>query len=343
MRTLIGMADKRLLPDRLIRFGIRQLDRRRLKAESPVDEKARHSGLAEFIEMMRQSPIAVLPHKANEQHYEVPPAFFELVLGKHLKYSSGYWPEDVASLDQAEENMLDLTARRAELVDGMNILELGCGWGSMTLHMAKRYPNSQILAVSNSKPQGDFIRSRMSARGLKNIRVITADMNDLSLDRQFDRVVSIEMFEHMRNWQALLERISNWMTPSGKCFLHIFTHRRFAYTFEETGADNWMGRYFFSGGMMASDDLMYHLQDRLLVEMHWQVNGMHYSRTAEAWLENMDNRSSDIMPIMQKVYGNDKAGIWFQRWRIFFMACAELWGYRDGHEWIVSHYLLKQK
>ena len=343
MKTLVEMADKGLLPDSIIRFGIRHLDRRRLRAENPVDEKARNSGLADFIEMMRRSPIAVLPHKANEQHYEVPPAFFELVLGRHLKYSSGYWPEGVSDLDRAEEKMIELTARRAELSDGMNILELGCGWGSMTLYMAQRYPNSQILAVSNSKPQGDFIRSRMSERDLKNIKVITVDMNDLSLDQQFDRVVSIEMFEHMRNWQALLERISTWMTPEGKCFLHIFTHRRFAYTFEETGAANWMGRHFFSGGMMASDDLLYHLQDRLLVDMHWQVNGMHYSRTAEAWLKNMDDRRNDIMPLMHRVYGSRNARKWFQRWRIFFMACAELWGYRGGHEWIVSHYLLRQK
>jgi cyclopropane-fatty-acyl-phospholipid synthase len=284
-----------------------------------------------------------VPHKANEQHYEVPPAFFEHVLGRHLKYSGCYWPSYVSNIDQAEAAMLALTCQRAELKDGFRILELGCGWGSLSLWMAEKYRDSHITAVSNSRPQRKYIESKIAERNIKNLQIITADMNDFNNDRQFDRVVSVEMFEHMRNWPRLLERISNWLTPEGKLFVHIFTHRRFAYTFEDIGDDNWMGRHFFSGGMMPSDDLLRYLQDRLTIEKHWQVNGKHYSRTAEAWLANMDNNHRAIMPIMQDVYGLEDANRWFQRWRIFFMACAELWGYRDGREWLVSQYLMSQR
>ncbi len=239
--------------------------------------------------------------------------------------------------------MLDITVTRAELADGQSILELGCGWGSLSLWMAERFPNAQILAVSNSRSQKQHIDSQAKLRGLQNLQVVTVDMNVFETDRVFDRVVSVEMFEHMRNYQSLMENISRWLTPSGKLFVHIFCHRELAYPFACKDDSDWMARNFFTGGIMPSDSLLLYFQENLALEHHWRVSGVHYQRTAEAWLANMDSHRGEILALFRQVYGAGQETRWWAYWRVFYMACAELWGFQNGSEWFVSHYLFKNK
>jgi len=342
MSLLIKMTERSLIPDTWIRLGIRRLDRVRLLTEGRRDVEALCRTRRQFIAQLRRSPIALQTDKPKEQHYEIPPDFFRKVLGRRMKYSSCYWPQGVENLDMAEEAMLSLYCRRAEIEDGMEILDLGCGWGSLTFWIAEQYPNARVLAVSNAQNQIDFIRKSASDKGLTNIHSMTSDMNQMKTNQRFDRVLSIEMFEHMRNWEKLIHNVSTWLKPEGKLFVHIFTHKKFAYLFETEGSRNWMGRYFFTAGMMPSDDLMLYFQNDLHLEEHWALSGLHYMKTAEAWLSNLDSHRDDVMAVLSGVYGPSKAKRWFQRWRVFFMACAELWGYAKGQEWLVSHYRLKK-
>ena len=333
---LIELAEKGIIPDYFIRQGIVRNCENRLNNENVSN--------TEKVSSKKQSwsPIALVPEKANEQHYEVPPAFFENVLGKHLKYSSGYWPDGVNSLDESEESMLKLSFERAQLIDGDSILELGCGWGSLTCYMASKLPNSKITAVSNSKDQKEHILNRCKNQGLDNVEVITADMNDFGTENKYDRVVSIEMFEHMRNYKKLLSKISSWLNEDGKLFIHIFTHQSVVYPFENQGEADWMAREFFSGGMMPSHDLLLHFQDDLIIDDVWSMSGTHYEKTSLAWVNKMDANKDSIMKIFLKTYGDD-AKLWFQRWRIFFVSCEKLFGYNNGSEWGVSHYRFSKR
>lgn len=337
------LLEKDLLPDFLIRIGIRRLLAQRLRDERKESTQEQQAHLMKLIDQLVSGPIAVNTHDANEQHYEVPTEFFAYVMGKHMKYSSGYWKNDGVTFDQSEEDMLELTTERAELKDGMEILELGCGWGSLSLFMAMKYPNARITGVSNSRTQKEYIDREAAKRGLANLTIITADMNTFTIDRTFDRVVSVEMFEHMRNYEKLLEKVASFLKREGKLFVHIFTHKEFAYLFEVKDESDWMSKYFFTGGIMPSDHLLMYFPKHVTIRKHWHVSGTHYSKTSEMWLKNMDAHEQEIRPILAATYGEKNVTKWWCYWRVFFMACAELWGYKNGEEWIVSHYLFEKK
>ena len=341
IKKLIALSEKGLVPDIFIRIGIRHLLSKRIEDLISDDQHRNVTNKNKFIQDMDASPIALVPDLANEQHYEIPAEFYDLCLGNNKKYSSCFWDKNVNNLDDAEDASLRLTAEHANLEDGLDILELGCGWGSLSLWMASHFPKASITSVSNSSSQKAYIDNEAKKRDIKNLEVITCDMNDFSTDKKYDRVVSVEMIEHMRNHRMLFSNIKSWLKPGGNFMMHIFVHKSQPYLFEVKDDDDWMSKYFFSGGMMPSDDLPSFFQDNLTLKNKWQWSGEHYEKTANAWLENIDKNHTKALTVLEKIYGKDVSVKWFNRWRIFFMACAELWGYKGGQEWFVSHYLFE--
>jgi cyclopropane-fatty-acyl-phospholipid synthase len=332
----IDLAERGYVPDVIVRLFMRRLLKKRL-AQDRI--RSTENGKSELIDEMCESPIAINTGDANQQHYEVPTGFFQLMLGARMKYSCALFEDKSDSLDKAEEAMLALCCSRAELSDGQNVLELGCGWGSLSLYLAEHYPSSEITAVSNSATQRTYIETQAAIRNLHNLSVITADMNEFSTTKQFDRVMSIEMFEHMRNYQTLFHKISGWLKQEGKLFFHIFCHRDMPYFFETDSEDDWMAKHFFTGGMMPSFDLPKRFNGHLTQKKAWEVSGSHYARTCEGWLKQLDAKKSEAFDI---IGGSDNPAskvIQFNRWRMFVMACQELFGYRKGNEWHVAHYL----
>jgi len=334
---LDSLLEKNLLPDWLIRIGIRRLLAQRIREETTTYD------VAAYVADLKTRPLAEQTAAANEQHYEVPTPFYKACLGKRLKYSGCLYPTGKETLDQAEEHMLALYVERAQLADGQHILELGCGWGSLALYNAEKFPNARITAISNSRSQKEYIDTEARKRGLTNLRIITCDINTFDIAAgSFDRVVSVEMFEHLKNYQLLFRNIARWLKPGGLLFTHIFTHSRLSYHFIARDDSDWMSRYFFTGGQIPAHDLFSHFQDDLTLVSDWKVNGRHYQQTAEHWLKNMDKNREEIIPLFRDVYGQEQTLKWWCYWRVFYLSCAELWGYKNGEEWLVSHYLFRK-
>lgn len=337
MSIAINLAEQGWLPDPIVRTGVRRLVNQRLIEERTQPSETK----ASMIASLADSPIALSTAEANDQHYEVPTEFFQSALGPRLKYSASIFPKDDTTLEEAEQFTLKGYADKLNLESGMRVLDLGCGWGSFSLWLAEHRPDIEVVGVSNSRTQRAFIESRAQSLGLHNLNIRTADINDLALEaHSFDRAISVEMFEHVRNYQTLLSRISHWLKPNAYLLVHIFCHKTYVYPFQTKGDDNWMGKYFFTDGLMPSVDTLSHFQEHLKIDQQWLYSGNHYRRTARAWLENMDAASNEIMPCFEQTYGKD-AKLWFHRWRMFFMACEEMFGYANGEEWQVAHYRFK--
>ena len=335
--TIIDRAERAPLPDVMIRAGINALCSRTASKLSTGNAETD----AAFANEMAKRSIAENTAEANAQHYEVPAKFFAMALGPNRKYSSCFYNSESSTLQEAEEEALRQTVEHADLADGKSILELGCGWGSLSLWMARQFPNARIVAVSNSNSQREYIQATAKSRGLTNLTIITQDMNGFDPKATFDRIVSVEMFEHMMNWRELMTRVRTWLNPDGRFFMHIFTHRSGAYLFDRADKEDWIAQHFFTGGVMPSHHLIQQYSDVFEVEKEWRWSGVHYQRTALDWLANFDRNRDEIEAVFGPVYRADTA-LWMRRWRWFFLATAGLFGYADGSEWGVSHYRMKK-
>ena len=332
-RFLLSLAESGFIPDALIKIAARYISNRRLNEQSDDENKDK------IISVLSRGVVAEKTHNANEQHYEVPPEFFNYVLGTNLKYSCSLF-DDADSLDDAEESMLKLYIDRADIKDGHEVLDLGCGWGSFSLYVAERYPDINITSVSNSSDQIAYIKNEAHEKGLSNIKAFRMDVNNLELNKKFDRIVSIEMFEHLRNYKLILNYLNHALKPDGKLFIHIFCHKKLTYLYEMKNNFDWMTKYFFQGGIMPSKDIFQYFEDELEIINQWDINGNHYSKTCKAWLNNHYKNKKKILDIFEKHY--DEPKIWFNRWRIFFLSCEAFFALNNGREYFVAHYLFKK-
>ncbi|KAK0571147.1 hypothetical protein LWI29_012393 [Acer saccharum] len=343
VRLMLSSLERNLLPDAVIRRLTRFLLSARLRSCYKPSSQLQLSDLLHFVHSLKEMPIAIETEKPKSQHYELPISFFKLVLGENLKYSCCYFSDNSSTLEDAEKTMFELYCERCQLKDGHSVLDIGCGWGSLALYIAQKYSNCKITGICNSRTQKAHIEERCRVLELQNVEIIVADISTFEMEASYDRIFSIEMFEHMKNYQDLLKKVSNWMKQDSLLFVHHFCHKTFAYHFEETNEDDWITRYFFSGGTMPSANLLLYFQDDVSVADHWLINGKHYAQTSEEWLKRMDQNVASIKPIMESTYGNDQATKWTVYWRTFFIAVAELFGYNDGEEWMVALFLFKKK
>lgn len=339
MPVVMPVVEGNWLPDFILRLSIRLMLPRVLSNLEKGDHALNVAAKLLYVEDLKKRPVAQSTAEANTQHYEVPTAFYDACLGEWKKYSCGYWPAGVTDLTRSEEVALQMVVERADIKPGHRVLDLGCGWGSATLYIASHYPEVHMTAVSNSKTQKAYIEDQARRRGLKNVTVITADVNVFQAPAKYDRVISVEMLEHVKNYQMLFGRIANWLEPNGKFFVHIFTHKSLPFHYEK----GWMAENFFSGGQMPSDDLLLYFQRDLTLVNHWIVNGTHYQKTADAWLASMRKNRAVALQAIEETYGPKQRTKWWVNWKLFYIACSELFGYRNGNEWMVSHYLFEKK
>ncbi|CAM8898965.1 unnamed protein product [Rhodiola kirilowii] len=342
VRMMLTSLERNLLPDAVVRRLTRLLLASRLRSGYRLSAELQVSDLVQFVKSLREMPIAIKTDEPKVQHYELPTSFFKLVLGKHLKYSCCYFEDKSSTLDDAEKAMLEIYCERAQLKDGHSVLDVGCGWGSLSLYIAQKYSNCKVTGICNSTTQKAHIEDQCRNLQLDNVTIIVADISTFDMEASFDRVFSIEMFEHMKNYNELLKKISNWMKEDSLLFVHYFCHKAYAYHFEDLSDDDWITRYFFTGGTMPSANLLLYFQEDVSIVDHWLVNGKHYSQTSEEWLKKMDQNLAVIKPIMIATYGKDESVKWTVYWRTFFISVAELFGYNNGEEWMVAHFLFKK-